>query len=149
LLAFMFLLEGVEPTQPCIPIGFQGIGDQAIVRIDLEVAPPRQLGLVASALQLHAPHAARFLDPTGDLVLYRERHLDRGRYHGSQQYFADRLVYGSTAHRLTQLASATYHSLGALIVGFETVLDVLVAHAHARTAQAAEHAALQQADTFA
>jgi hypothetical protein len=38
-LLIVFLLQGIEPAQSCIPFRFEGVGDQAMVGIDLEIAP--------------------------------------------------------------------------------------------------------------
>ena len=78
-LALVFALQRVQLPQPVVPVGFQRIRDQAIVRIDLEIATTCELGLVTRPLQLRAPQALGLLDPMGDLLLHRQRHLDRRR----------------------------------------------------------------------
>jgi hypothetical protein len=40
-LSFVFLLECVEAAKPSIPIGFEGVGDEPIIGIDLEITPSR------------------------------------------------------------------------------------------------------------
>ncbi|ESZ12168.1 hypothetical protein [Mesorhizobium sp. L48C026A00] len=37
-LALVLALERVDVAQPRVPVGFQRVGDQAVVRIDLQVA---------------------------------------------------------------------------------------------------------------
>ncbi|MER8930845.1 hypothetical protein [Mesorhizobium sp. M0859] len=53
-LALVLALECVEVAQPCVPAGFQRVGDQAIVRLNLQVAPAGQFSLTAGSLQLRA-----------------------------------------------------------------------------------------------
>lgn len=66
-------LECIEVAQPCVPVGVQRVGDQAVVRIDLQVAPAGQFGLIAGALQLRAARRRGLLDTLGDLLLHGKR----------------------------------------------------------------------------
>src|ERR1019366_2429274 len=54
-LVFVLLLGVGQCTQLAVPVGLQRTRNQAVVRIDLEVAALRQLGLIAGALDLSTP----------------------------------------------------------------------------------------------
>lgn len=76
LLALVLTLQVVELAQALVPVGFQCIGHQPVVRIHLGVAAARQLGFVACTLELHLPPRGGLLDALGDLVLHGQRDLD-------------------------------------------------------------------------
>jgi hypothetical protein len=79
-------------TQFLVPIRFQGICYQAILRVNLEKALPSQVGLVAGALDVLPPQAIRVIPPLLQLVLNRQGDLQgHGREH-LQEQDADRCI---------------------------------------------------------
>src|SRR5438552_2024050 len=69
------LLGRGECTQFAVPLRLQGIGDQAVVRIDVEVASLSKLRFVPRTLHLLAPHTVHLLGTHLELALYGQRNL--------------------------------------------------------------------------
>ena len=80
-LALVFALQRIQMPEPVVPVGFQRVGDETIIRVDLEITAPRELSLITGPLQLRAAQALGLLDAMGDLLLHREGHLNRRRRH--------------------------------------------------------------------
>lgn len=115
MLTLVFALQGIELTQPLIPLGFQRIGYQPVVGIDFHVAAPGELGLVAAALQLRLSQGGGLLDALRDLVLHGQSHFDSRRRHRLQQQCADRGIDVGAPHPLAYLVLGAPHR--ALVAG--------------------------------
>src|ERR1700722_9226690 len=109
----MLVLQSFQSSQRIVPIGLERIGHEAMLGIALEKAPALQLRLVACALALLLAQAVGLLYAAGDLVLDRQRDLDRGGCDGAQQQLADCGVDIATANRLTGLSRTTHALFGA------------------------------------
>ncbi len=74
--ALVLLLRGRQGPQPVVPFSLERIGDQAVVGIDLHVATPGQLGLVASPVHLLASQLIRLVGAHPELLLHGEGDLE-------------------------------------------------------------------------
>jgi hypothetical protein len=63
------------------------------IRVDLEIAPSRQVRFVAGALKLALAHCVGLGDASGDLIVHSQGDVDCRRRNRIQQESADRLVY--------------------------------------------------------
>lgn len=124
-------------------------GDQAVIRIDLQVAPAGQFSLVAGALQLRAAQGRGLLHALGDLLLHRKRDVDHWRRHRLQQERAHRVVDWSAAHPLAMFAGVPHDGFVADIIRAQPPLEWLLMDAHACTAAAAQQPSLQQTAALA
>ncbi|MCK7529050.1 MAG: hypothetical protein MZV64_71590 [Ignavibacteriales bacterium] len=65
----LVLLGRLQGAQLIVPIGLQGIGHQAMVGIDPQIAPPGQLGLVTRPLHLVVAQRIGFIPASLKLLL--------------------------------------------------------------------------------
>src|SRR5208337_4212146 len=139
---------GVEP-QLLVPLGFKGASDEAIIGIDLHVAPPRELSLVTRSLDMLTAQSVSLRGSGFDLVLDRKADLQRHRRHQFNQQRTDRRVDDLAGNRLADLSALAGRCLLANISwnGLTTLLAVVDTHTFA--AEAAKHAALEQGGPFA
>ena len=79
MLAVLFLLLGVQPSQTGIPIGFERVRDHAIGRIYIHVPTACKFSFVARAFQLFLAHDVGLFDAPCDLAVNGQRDVDGGR----------------------------------------------------------------------
>jgi hypothetical protein len=70
-----------EGAQFVVPVGFEGIGHQAMLGIDPPIPSLREVRLVAGVLELLAAQAVHLLGPGAELVLDRQGQLEAERRH--------------------------------------------------------------------
>ena len=56
---FVVVLGGLELAELVVPVGFEGVGDEAVVGVDREVAAAGELGVLACALDVSLRAAGR------------------------------------------------------------------------------------------
>src|SRR5215469_5746674 len=91
-LLLILLLGGVPCTQFVIPVGLQGIGYQAVCRIDVQVASLSQIGLIPSTLHLLFTQKVHLIQPGLDLLLDLECNFQRQGGDYLDEKLADSLV---------------------------------------------------------
>ena len=128
LAALLGLREG---AQRLVPFGFQRVGDQAVVGVDLHIPSARQIALVARLLDLLAAQPLPFLGATLQLLLDRQCDLQRQRRDRFDQQLANGLVQclpvDLLADRLCPLdAPALAH-----VIGHPALALHVIAYGHA------------------
>jgi hypothetical protein len=98
---FVRVLGGREGTEAIVPLGFERIRDQAILRIDPQEASLREIGFIASAFDLLLPNAISLSGTRRELLLDGQRDVHRERRHRLDEHVADRVIEGATVNRLT------------------------------------------------
>ena len=53
--AFVVVLGGLELAEGVVPVGFEAVGDEAVVGVDGEVAAAGEVGVVAGSFDVAAP----------------------------------------------------------------------------------------------
>ena len=91
-LLLILLLSGVQGPQFVIPVGLERIGDQAVGRVDVQVASLREIGLIPSTLHLLLAQMVHLLPSGLNLLLDLERDFQREGSDRVEQKLADRLV---------------------------------------------------------
>ena len=125
--------------EPGFPPGFQGAGDQPVLRLAGQEGPLGPVGVVAGPLDGQLSGADRPLPPGGDLLGGGQRQRDLRGLDRGQQRGGDGLIDGVGADRPAQRRGDVVGAgVGALIAG----VAVLVADLHGAAAGAAEHDAL-------
>jgi hypothetical protein len=71
----VFVLGVSHLSEGVVPVGFQAVGDKAVVGIDGKVATPGQLGPVAGALDVAAAQGVGLVSACFELGLDGERHF--------------------------------------------------------------------------
>ena len=67
---FIFVFGLRQQTQFLVPLPFQSIGDQAIIRIDSHIAQPSLIGFILSALHLLLAELISFRHADLDFALH-------------------------------------------------------------------------------
>jgi hypothetical protein len=132
-----------------IPFSLERIGDKAIVRIDLHVTAPSQLGVIAHSLYMFASQSVGFGGAGFELALNREAHLQSHRSHKLEQERADGGIDHLARHRLADLAALPDRGLLAHISRDAPAVFLAVLDRHAPAAQTAKNASLEQAGSLA
>jgi transposase len=91
-LPLVVLLRGGERAQALVPLGFQRVRHETVVRIDLHVTAAGEIRVVPGALNLFGAQAIGLVDATCELVLDGQRHLERDRSHRRDEQVADRFI---------------------------------------------------------
>lgn len=63
------------------PGRLERVGDEPVVRVNLHEPPASELGLVAGSLHLLEAEPVRLIDPRLELLLHRQRDIERHRRH--------------------------------------------------------------------
>lgn len=99
-LALSFLSRRGQGAQPVVPFAFEGVCDQAVVRIDQHEAPLRQIGLELGAFDGAKAEPIGFLMTRFDLLADLQRQFHRRRRHLGGDQVADCGVDGPACDRL-------------------------------------------------
>ena len=83
-LLLVLLLRFLKSAQLPIPIGFQRIGHQPVIRINAHVTTLSQFRLIASAFHLLFAQPLHFVQSGLQFLLHGERHFDGYRRHDFQ-----------------------------------------------------------------
>src|SRR5262249_13867103 len=148
-LALVFFLRLGQRPQSAVPFRLELVGHEAVVGIDLHEAPAREVGFVPRPLHVAPAQPIRLVGARLELLLDRERRLQRpwrpglapepspGAVEvGAGDALADRLAAGDAL----PLAGVGRERLAATVV---------VPDGHALAAASADHQALQQRGSFA
>ena len=120
---------GMEP-ELLIPLGFERVGDETIIGVDLHVAPPREFSLVTRPLDMLTAQSIGLGGARLEFALDREADLQGHGRHQLDQKGADRWIDHLAGNRLADLASAADHGLLAKVDWDGPTLFPTVADAH-------------------
>ncbi len=81
-----------EGPQLLVPFGFERIRDQPIIRVDLHVTTTGQVRLVVCAVDLLPAQAITLVDAALELLLHRQRDLERHRGNHLHEQLANGFV---------------------------------------------------------
>jgi len=131
-------------TQLVVPFRFEGIGDEAVVGVDLHVSSTGEFGLVSQPLDMLAAQGVGLgsacfkfaLNLQTDRQGHGRRHLD--------QQGCDRRIDDLAGNRLACLSGAPHRGLLTDVDRDSLAILSAVMHTHALTAQTTQHATLQQ-----
>ena len=98
--AFALLSRLGQGTQFVVPFRLEGVGNQAIARIDQHESALRQIGFELCTLDRAVAQPIGILLPSFDLSSDLERQLDGGRHHPFSHQGADGLIDGWTGDGL-------------------------------------------------
>ncbi len=142
------LLRFLLSTQFLIPFGFQGICDEAIVRVDLYETASGEFGFVASSFDVLPMHRFDFLDATLDFMLDRECDFDRCGCESFEEQHANRIVDGLSRDGLTDSTMSLDPIALAYVSGKGLPTALLIADGHSIPAYSAHHHALKERRPF-
>ena len=109
-LALVVLLGGGQGAQGFVPVGFEVVGDQAVVGVDGHVAAARRFGGVAGPLDVLAAQRVGLVGAALELGLDGEGDLEGERGDGGEQQLADGGVDASPG-TLWQMRAAVFDAL--------------------------------------
>ena len=144
LLALTFVLGLRQGSQFLIPIGFQCIGNEAIGGINVHVSPLRQFGFIAGAFDPLLSQPVGFIEPRLQLLLNRQRDLQRQRRHGLHQDLAYGLVDMLPRDALTNRSTLLDCFSLADVIRDAAPTPVVIPNAHPASTHATKNDALQQ-----
>ena len=146
LIALIGLLVGAKTL---VPFGFQRVGHEPVVRVDLHVSAARQIAFVACALDLLAAHRVVLDAARLEFLLHLQGEFQRHGGDHLHQQLADRLVEAGAADRLANRPTG-FDAHGLAHVGRPCLLaPLVVAHGHASRADGTDRQPLQQGGPFA
>jgi len=132
-----------------IPIRFQRIGDQSILRIHAHISALRQFSFVPGAFDVLLTEAIRFLKPRLQFLLHCQSNLQRDRIDQFQQQVADHAIHLGAGNTLTGRFGVFDPLALTDILRAQARLTHVVAKSHSPTALATDDQALQQCRAFA
>ncbi len=151
LLALGLLLDLCQFAQAGVPVSFQHIGDQAILRIDPEKTALCQFGCVASTFYLLGTQTPGFLYLSMQFLVDLYAGLDSERGQLRQQKISDRRIQTCPKQTLTALVVALFDMLlltKVFRIEALAILDIVVAHCHSVAAASADDQPLKQRRSF-
>ena len=83
--AFVVLARGLQGAQRVVPVGFEAVGDEPVVRVDGQVAAAGQVGAVAGAFDVPAAQCVGFGGAGVEFGLHGQGDLERVRGEGVEQ----------------------------------------------------------------
>lgn len=107
--AFVGVLGLGDLAQGAVPVGFQGVGDQAVVGVDGEVAAPGEVGVVLGPFHVAGPELVGLGGAGGELVGDFQGGVDGQRGESAQDEAGDGGVQG--------LAGQAFADPGAVLDG--------------------------------
>ena len=132
-----------------VPVGFEAVGDEPIVGIDRQVAPPGGLGTVTGAFDVGGAQPVGFGGASGEFGLDAQGDLERERGEGVQHERGDGGIDTGAGHALAARGAVLDRCGHALVVGMFHTAAGVVAHGHPLPAAAAHREALEQRRSFA
>ena len=98
--ALVVLARGVQGAQCVVPVGFEAVGDEPVVRVDGQVAAAGQVGAVAGAFDVPAAQCIGFGGAGVQFGLHGQGDLERERGEGVEQQAGDGFVDDGAGHGL-------------------------------------------------
>ena len=145
---FIFLLRLGQRAQFVVPIGFEGIGHQPVVRIDAEVTVLSEFGLVSCSLDVCPAQSVRFLQTGLQFLLDGEGDLKGNRAHGLDQHLANCPVDCRSRYPLADGGGMfDAGDLAAIFRAEQSSLGVIT-DGHSIPADAANHQTLKKCGPF-
>ena len=129
-LAVVFVLGGLQRAQRLVPVGFEGVGDESVVRVDGEIPPAGEFGMLAGTVDVGAAQLVGFGGAGFELCLDGERDLERERGDGVEQQRADGLVDRVAGKVQADRGGVLDVLAGAAVVRDERVAAVVVSDGH-------------------
>ena len=145
----VLLLRRRERPQLGVPVGLEGVGHEAVVGVDAQVAALSQLGLVAGPLDLPVAEPVGLIGARLELGLDSQRHLERERAHGLDEQLPERAVDVAAEHLLAGRAGLLDAALLADVERSRPTVARHVAHGHALAAATADDQSLEQRRSLA
>ena len=146
---FVLVLGGLERSEFVVPVGLEGVGHEAVVRVDREIAAAGELGVVAGELDVTGAQFVCFAGACFELGLDGQRDLQGERGDGLEQQFADRCVDALPGDPQASGAGVLDALAHALIVGHLDPAALVIADGHPSPAAPADGEALQQCGALA
>ena len=147
--AVVVLARGLQGPQRVVPVGFEAVGDQPVIRVDGQVAAAGQVGAVAGAFDVPAAQCIGFGGAGVEFGLHGQGDLERVRGEGLEQQVGDGGVDDGAGDGLAALRTVLDAAGHALVVGNFDAAAGVVAHRHPASAAPADGQALQQRGSFA
>jgi len=142
------LLRVGERAELRVPVGLEGVRDEAVVRIDPQVPALGELGLIAGPLDLHSAERIGLGGSGGELGLDLERRAERQRADRLDEQVADRPVDRCADDPGTAGLRMLDRLALALILGDRSATHHRIADAHPLPAAATDHQALEERGTL-
>ena len=83
--AVVVVVRGLQGAQRVVPVGFEAVGDEPVVRVDGQVAAAGQVGAVAGAFDVPAAQRVGFGGAGVQFGLHGQGDLERERGEGVEQ----------------------------------------------------------------
>jgi nitrite reductase/ring-hydroxylating ferredoxin subunit len=132
-----------------VPFRFQRVRYQAVVGVDLHITSARQIALVACALDFLVAQAIALLGAILQLLLDRQRDLQRQRCERLDQQLPDGIIERPAMDLLADRLCALNAPALAHVIGHPTSALDVIAHGHSLAAVGAYRQALQQSGALA
>lgn len=124
--AVVVVSGALDGAQRVVPVGFEGVGDQAVCGVDGEVAPARELGALPGAFDVAAAQLVGLVGAGFKLGFDRERDVQGERGDGVQQEPADGFVDAGSGQVQADWSVALDVLADALVVGHQLAAALVV-----------------------
>lgn len=146
--AFACFLRLCQQPQLAVPVCFQGVGHQAVIRVHAKIAAAGELGFVARPLLLLLTQTVGFVQPRLQLLLHGQCDFKRDGGNCIDEDVPDCLIDGSARNVLAD-RFAVFDALAlAHVIWNQLPAPAVIAHRHALAAAATDHQSLQPGGAF-
>ena len=145
---FVFLLSFIQRTQLLIPVGFESIGNQSILRVDMHISTLRQFRFIPGPLDLLFAKSIDFIQPCLQLLLHGQSDIECDRVHHFQQYVTNHAIDLGARYTLTKRLGILDPFALANVFRAQASLAQVLAQRHAPATLATNNQALQQSRAF-
>jgi hypothetical protein len=115
-LTFVLVSSFIESPQLRVPIGFERVRDEPVLRVHAHITLASKVDLVLCSFDLPVPQAIGFVDAGLYLLLDGERHLERHRCNRLDEETGDggvdRATHDALAERVCEEAATSHADIG-------------------------------------
>jgi len=129
---------GAQGAQRVVPVGFQAVGDEPVVRVDGQVAAAGQVGVLAGSFDVAAAQRVGFVGAGLEFGLHGQGDVEGERGDGVEQQLTYRSVDRRAGHGQAARSAGVDAGAHAFVVGDLDAAADVVAHGHPPPASPAD-----------